>query len=128
MKTVFIFFCLLSQLTLQEEIRKVPNRPKNLTIVTNAKPFREPPPIINKNKNTEIYLTKYSQLNSYHPHYLISYSYPYPMTPHFYFAEIAGTDAIVYAKDFDRWDPNTISRLSVNGVRYEDKSAKYYKF
>lgn len=48
------------------------------------------------------------------------------MTPHLYFAEVVGVSPIVFMSSLENWDPNSAERISVNGVTYQDKSAKAY--
>jgi hypothetical protein len=65
-------------------------------------------------------------LRSYHPHYLVSLSYPHPMTPHFYYGEVIGNTPLFLYADVDRWHPNSIEKLTINGFEYTDASAKFY--
>lgn len=41
-------------------------------------------------------LHKNDYFRSYHPHYLHSYSYPEPISPHIYFGQSNGTDSYVF--------------------------------
>lgn len=67
-------------------------------------------------QTTSIKIITQSELRSYHPHYLNSLSYPYPITPHIYFAEVIGTQPLFSIKHLNSWDPRSISKFSVNGV------------
>lgn len=57
-----------------------------------------------------------SHLRSYHPHYINSISYPQPMTPHIYYGEVIGPKAVFLYKDINLWNPESIERLTINGV------------
>ena len=48
------------------------------------------------------------------------------MTPHLYFAEVVGVTPIIFMSSLENWDPNSVERIAVNGVTYQDKSAKAY--
>jgi hypothetical protein len=67
-----------------------------------------------------------SKLKSYHPHYLISLSYPHPITPHIYYGEVVGSTPIFLYSDVERWHPQSISTFTINGYEYTDASAKSF--
>lgn len=65
-------------------------------------------------------------MRSYHPHYLISLSYPRPMSSHIYYGEVVGNRPLFLYSDVEQWHPDSISKLVINGVEFTDSSAKYF--
>lgn len=66
------------------------------------------------------------ELRSYHPHYLNSYSYGEPLTPHIYYGEVINNKPIFLFKDIDSSTKQCDSLFIVDGLAMTDASAKTY--